>query len=295
MAILICRVAWMKSYQSEEERAYGGGSYVDEGNVPHEALNFLRVGDTYYGFVENRRQQIKLERLGGQKENSSINGVLVVFCAKDRETDNFLVTGWYTDATVHRHAIARPGNPLGRHVHFTATDAKLIGESKRCFRIPRAQDNPPSSFGGIGQRHIWYGLNDESAVDFRESLNGYMADQALMQTPEKAVVESRKRCISERLEKRGTSRQFIKRKGYWCEACGWSIEEDEEDVWASSFELHHLTPFSELKEGGSRVVHMEDFAVLCASCHRAIHRTDCVSHIERFTKENRGRGLLRRP
>ena len=292
MAILICRVAWMKSYQSEKESAYGGGSYVDEGNVPHEALNFLRVGDTYYGFVENRRQQIKLEKLGGQKENSSINGVLVVFCAKDRETNNFLVTGWYTDATVHRHAIARPG----RQVHFTATDAKLIGESKRCFRIPRAQDNPRRSFGGIGQRHIWYGLNDESAVDFRESLNGYMADQALMQTPEKAaVVESRKRCISERLEKRGTSRQFIKRKGYWCEACGWSIEEDEEDVWASSFELHHLTPFSELKEGGSRVVHMEDFAVLCASCHRAIHRTDCVSHIERFTKENRGRGLLRRP
>ena len=67
MAILICRVAWMKSYQSEEERADGGGSYVDEGNVPHEALNFLPVGDTYYGFVENRRQQLKLEKLGGQK------------------------------------------------------------------------------------------------------------------------------------------------------------------------------------------------------------------------------------
>ena len=93
-----------------------------------------------------------------------------------------------------------------------------------------------------------------------------------MQTPEEVVVESRKRRISERLERRGTYRQFIKRKGYWCEACGWSIEEDEEDVWASSFELHHLTPFSELKEGGSWVVSMEDFAVLCASCHRAIHR-----------------------
>ena len=66
MTILICRVAWMPRYQSDDEAAVGGGSYVDEGNVPHESLNFLAVGDTYYGFIENGRKQIRLERLGAQ-------------------------------------------------------------------------------------------------------------------------------------------------------------------------------------------------------------------------------------
>ena len=284
MTILVCRVAWMPGYQCDDEQAYGGGSYVKEGNVPHEALNFLPVDDTYYGFVENLRQQIRLERLGGQIGDPEINGVSVVFCATDRKTNDFLVTGWYAAATVYREPINRPGDTLGRRVHFTATNAMLIGESDRCFRIPRARERPQSPFGGIGQRNIWYGLNDERATGFCKSLNEYMQSMASMQTPEKTVVESRKRRLSERLERWGTQRQFIRIKGYRCEACGWSIEENEQDVWGSSFELHHLTPFSELEEDQSRRVRIQDFAVLCASCHRAIHRTDCVSDIDRFTE-----------
>ena len=284
MTILVCRVAWMPGYQCDDEQAYGGGSYVKEGNVPYEALNFLPVGDTYYGFVENLRQQIRLERLGGQIGDPEINGVSVVFCATDRKTNDFLVTGWYAAATVYREPINRPGGTLGRRVHFTATNAVLIGESDRCFQIPRARERPQSPFGGIGQRNIWYGLNDERATGFCKSLNDYMQSMASMQTPEKTVVESRKRRLSERLERWGTHRQFIRIKGYRCEACGWSIEENEQDVWGSSFELHHLTPFSELEEDQSRRVRIQDFAVLCASCHRAIHRTDCVSDIDRFTE-----------
>ena len=54
MPILVCRVAWMSTYQSDGEPAVGGGRWVDEGNLPHESLNFLPVGETYYGVVENR-------------------------------------------------------------------------------------------------------------------------------------------------------------------------------------------------------------------------------------------------
>ena len=101
------------------------------------------------------------------------------------------------------------------------------------------------------------------------------------------VVESRKRRISERLERQGAYRQFIQKKGYRCEACGWSINEKEQAVWRSSFELHHLTPVSELEEADSREVRSEDFAVLCASCHRAIHRTNYVSDINGFAQTYR--------
>ena len=68
------------------------------------------------------------------------------------------------------------------------------------------------------------------------------------QPAHEAVVESRNRRISKRLERRGTYRHFIREKGYQCEACGWAIEEDEVDVWGSSFELHHLTPIHDIEE-----------------------------------------------
>ena len=40
MPILVCRVAWMSIYQSDNEPAVGGGRWIDEGNLPHESLNF---------------------------------------------------------------------------------------------------------------------------------------------------------------------------------------------------------------------------------------------------------------
>ena len=281
MPILICRVAWMPSYQSDDELAIGGGSYVDEGNLPHESLNFLPIADTYYGFVQNRGQQVRLENLGAQPEDETTSGVLVVFCAVNPESTEFQVTGWYSDATVHRHSIERPGDTLRRRVHFTSTSARLIQTSTRCFKIPRAQDNPSSPIGGLGNRNIWYGLNEERAADFREMLGAYIGAPNLTQTPQE-VVESRKRRISERLERQGAYRQFIRSMGYRCEACEWFIEEDQQEVWGSSFELHHLTPFRELRVNETRVVTVEEFAVLCASCHRAIHRTDFVSDVKAF-------------
>lgn len=287
MVILVCRVAWMPGYQSGKETAKGGGSYVTQKRgEPHEALNFLRVGDTYYGFVENGGKKITLERLGGRLADKTIGGVSIVFCAEHPISGEFLVAGWYSGATVHRYPVKRPKDHLHRDAYFTATDATLIGETERCFGIPRAKDKPGSGFGGIGQSQIWYGLNknNELATKFRDSLIEYMATRTSTQTPEEAVIESRKRRISERLERTGTHRHFIREKGYQCEACKRSIEEDEQDVWGSSFELHHLTPFSKLAEDESWVVRPQDFAVLCASCHRAIHRTDYVSDVERFAK-----------
>lgn len=287
MDILVCRVAWMPYYRSDEEPAVGGGGFVDEGNVPHESLNFLPVDGAYYGYVQYRGRQLRIERLGGEPGDDTVGGVLVVFGAEHPASGDFLVVGWYSDATVYRHGTQRP-DPV-RRVSFTTDDATLVAESERCFRIPRARDNPPSGFGGIGHQNIWYGLNNEAAQNvaevqaFRERLIAYVGAHGVAQPPEEvSTVEWRQRRLSERLERRGNNRRFIDDKGYECEACGWSINEDERDVWGSSFELHHLTPIHELRENETREVRPEDFAVLCASCHRAIHRTNFVSDVAGF-------------
>ena len=286
MTILVCRVAWMPRYQSDEETAVGGGKFVDQGNVPHESLNFLPVGDTYYGFVENGGREIELKNLGGNPGDETVTGVLVVFCAKNPETGELLVTGWYRHATVYRQPTRRPDDNYDRKVSFTATSATLVAESERWFPIPQARPGRP---GGIGQNQFWYGLNEESARDVRELLYAYIGAPDLTWTPEEAIesrqtVESRQRRVSERLERHGAYRQFINVKGYRCEACDWSIDEYEREVWGSSFELHHLAPVHELEENVTRVVRIEDFAVLCASCHRAIHRTKFVSDVAGFAE-----------
>ena len=280
MTILVCRVAWMPRYQSDEETAVGGGKFVDQGNVPHESLNFLPVGDTYYGFVENGGREIELNNLGGNPGDETVTGVLVVFCAKEPETGRLLVTGWYRHATVYRQPIKRPDDNYDRKVSFTANGATLVAEIERCFPIPQARPGRP---GGIGQNQFWYGLNEESAREVRELLYAYVGAPDLTWTPEEAV-ESRQRRVSERLERHGAYRQFINVKGYRCEACDWSIDEYEREVWGSSFELHHLAPVHELQENVTRVVRIEDFAVLCASCHRAIHRTEFVSDVAGFAE-----------
>jgi len=50
-----------------------------------------------------------------------------------------------------------------------------------------------------------------------------------------------------------------------------------------SVEAHHLKPIATLEEGVAVTYDVAaDFAVLCANCHRMIHRTDDPSDLEKF-------------
>ena len=277
----------MPFYRSEKEVAYGGGSYVvNEGKVPYEALNFLPVKGEYFGYVAVPKSgKLNINKLGAQPDDEKIGGVLVVFCASDPKTGDFLVTGSYKNATVYRKWIKRPDENKHRYVRFTSTEAVIVEESLREFLMPRSNDTPREPFGGIGTGNIWYGLNQKSAQGFRDSIEKYMQGESINNQPDETVTQSKKRSHSQHLERRGSNRKFIHKKGFKCEACEWSIEEDEQEIWGSSFELHHLVPFSELKENEKLSVSPEDFAVLCASCHRAIHRSCYVSNVSRFAKE----------
>ena len=297
MSIIVCRVAWMPAYRSEQEPAYGGGAHITDEGIPYEAYNFLPIDGTYYGYVavprggkqDREHGRMNINRLGATAADETIAGVTVVFCASDPKTKEFLVTGWYNNAIAYREGIDRPGDSLRQHcINFTSNEAVLVQESERTFRMPKARDVPREDFGGVGEGNIWYGLNRSAAQEYLELLENYMAHRFDNQNPGNAAYEEKQRRLSKTLERRGSYRRFIHQKGFACEACGWSIEDCEQNVWGSSFELHHLIPFSELDERQHRLVRPEDFAVLCASCHRAIHRTPFVSDVPRFVKEHLG-------
>jgi 5-methylcytosine-specific restriction protein A len=63
-----------------------------------------------------------------------------------------------------------------------------------------------------------------------------------------------------------------KLKGFRCEVCDLDFSEKYGDLGKDFIEAHHLTPFALLKGKPVPLDPRNDFAVLCANCHRMIHR-----------------------
>ena len=60
-----------------------------------------------------------------------------------------------------------------------------------------------------------------------------------------------------------------------CQICGFNYEQFFGDLGADYIEVHHLNPLSEHSESewdGELVNKLSDVAVLCANCHRMVHR-----------------------
>lgn len=82
-------------------------------------------------------------------------------------------------------------------------------------------------------------------------------------------------------ERRAAGRRVIRRKGRACEACGFDFRTVYGSLGDGFAEIHHLRPLDRLVEDAARLSDLdEDFAVLCANCHRMIHRLDDVSDLD---------------
>ena len=283
MKILVARVAWMKTYRDKEEEAFSNQQYIkDKEGYPFESLNFKKLDGRYYGYVPHQgKVEVNLDigKLGADKLNDKIEDILVVFCASSKETKKQFVVGWYENATVYRKAQKSKWSEDGPRFRFSSKKAFLVKESEREFVIPSRKNF-------MGRANIWYGVNLDNLKEFREELLAYIKQERLTRKSNNLTTIERKRLKTSRsIERQGNHRKFIYEKGFTCEACGWSIDVHEQDVWGTSFELHHLNPFSNLEEGESRKLAIDDFAVLCASCHKAIHRTKYVSNVRAFKKK----------
>lgn len=97
--------------------------------------------------------------------------------------------------------------------------------------------------------------------------------------------------LHKRIERNASLAARVKKiHGYICQACGFNFEQIYPGILKSKYiEAHHLTPISTLK--GQRVSRdpKTDFAVLCANCHRMIHRFATPWDLDGF------RLLIRRP
>ena len=92
-------------------------------------------------------------------------------------------------------------------------------------------------------------------------------------------------------ERRVASSRWVKaRKGLICESCGLDGKAAfGAELAMSAMEAHHLVPVAQMPEAG-RTVSTVDFAVLCATCHRLIHRLESPDDLDGLRKLVRGEG-----
>ncbi len=128
-------------------------------------------------------------------------------------------------------------------------------------------------------------------------------DQAVEEHTE-TITELRRYRLHRSIERNPSAgRKAKKVHGYVCQSCGFDFETVYGPAGREFIEAHHLTPLSELPEDTPVSLDpKEDFAVLCANCHRMMHRRDGprtlseirtlarVGAVQAFHKGLRGRG-----
>jgi 5-methylcytosine-specific restriction protein A len=74
--------------------------------------------------------------------------------------------------------------------------------------------------------------------------------------------------------------------GYTCKVCDFNFEDQYGELGHQYIEAHHLTPLSQLPPNQHIQLSPKfDFVVLCANCHRMIHRTGAPKTFEEFLME----------
>jgi 5-methylcytosine-specific restriction protein A len=102
------------------------------------------------------------------------------------------------------------------------------------------------------------------------------------ETDGETIVERRRYRQHRKLERNSRAGKLAKRiHGFVCQCCGFDFEAIYGEAGKEYIEAHHLTPLTELPEDvpvaqDPRI----DFAVLCANCHRLIHRKNAPRTLE---------------
>lgn len=129
-----------------------------------------------------------------------------------------------------------------------------------------------------------------------ETAGGFSAESELDE-PEELLYEDLTRFrLHKRLERSVKLSNLVKvKKGCVCQVCNIDFEKIYGEIGKGYIEAHHLRPLATLKGQKVPMDPVVDFAVLCANCHRMIHKSDCISDvnafkIKHFTSGHRGPG-----
>lgn len=160
--VIYFNIGWMKRYAGGEadDPTVGGHGWLVKHEHGLECFNFL---PTKAGRVEGyrppgTRDKVNIQRLGAGATDDAIDGVLVVWLAREPGSGKTLVVGWYRNATVYREAkigqFSLEGMQSEYSVSASESDAVLVPVAARSFQVASSRTAPGE---GFGQKPTWYG------------------------------------------------------------------------------------------------------------------------------------------
>ena len=116
---------------------------------------------------------------------------------------------------------------------------------------------------------------------FRGGIDGSVTDDDSTNS-DSGIVQRREYRLHKVIERTGNYSKKVKDyHGTVCQVCSFDFEKTYGVIGRNYIDAHHLIPLSELKEGMDYTYSVaRDFAVLCANCHRMIHRSGNPSDLE---------------
>lgn len=175
-------------------------------------------------------------------------------------------------------------------LHFESTPIQLSSS----LNLPKDYE----AGHAFGRQYVLHTLPSEAELqaDFRRIVQSYdaLTHRGGLTTDIKAeepstagpatITETRQYTYHKRIERNAAGARLAKKlHGTTCQACGFNFTHQYGPLGQDFIEAHHLKPLGELAEGVAVAYDLAtDFAVLCANCHRMIHRTDDASDLAGF-------------
>jgi predicted restriction endonuclease len=162
--------------------------------------------------------------------------------------------------------------------HFPNTQREGYKDSEgQPNKLSRISLEVFNKFKNLTEQEVWQRISQHSNLNSKEYEPIFEILIAIEDSEKKentAKTEGGlKVFISTRVERDPSLRNdALKAHGYDCAVCGFNFEKTY-GVWGKNWaEVHHLVPISESKKEKRKTDPKSDLAVLCANCHRMIHR-----------------------
>jgi len=236
-------IGWMKHYAgtADDDPTIGGHSYLGSNRHGAEAFNFAsNVDDFLRGYrPPGSAERTNITRLGAKASDTWLDGVTVVWLAREPGTRETLVVGWYNNARVFREA--RPGdNRLnGELESFSAEarteDCRLLPVVMREFRVESSRTAPGA---GFGQKPTWFGHPEVNqrvweyilGFDRRAAIRRKASDRPTGKPPRNHDPELRRKVERAAVDHATAYYEDLFGKGCWRSvenlARGWDLEVD---------------------------------------------------------------------
>ena len=304
--VLICRVSWMHEYRSLTNDAIiePAGRFPEQNGWGGECWNFRACCGRMYGYarVNSRGDPAPVvRRLNSGTGADSVDDVTVVWVAHKGAIDKTYVIGWFQHSTVYGQFLDRPDaeriageartagveievgqQELQYFVTCKKEDARLLAVSERAFRVPIGK-------GWMARQSLlFYPDGGAEHEKLKRRLLDYItactSSQTTSPVPYSAVVELldgrstvegeqvlvthvvRERDVG--LVRRAKERFRTVHGRLFCEACAFDFQAKYGSLGEDFIEAHHVTPLTE----GPRHTSLDDLMMLCANCHRMVHR-----------------------